>query len=447
MSKKIVYIVHAVDTEGPLYESLDAKFERLEELFGVKDVARTEENFCRLQNGKIDLGGREKDVMAVFSGHLMNYNDSWDKIDTMLAKLMSENFRRKMTDSFGGGWVFSWHCMDHVGFEENPRRRDLGYHKIFDHYRDVLKKHPDTGDDIQWHYHPVSLNRQAHRSATSYFQNTEFFHILCRKVIEREWFPSVFRAGFHVERPDSHFFLEQWIPFDLSNLSAGKDRAEGRTIDLKNGRGGDWRLAPNDWSVYHPSHDNYQLPGNCRRWIGRVQNVMARYASIDQAEMDKAFARADSGKPTLVGVTGHDFRDLAVEVDYVRDLIKKAAGRYPKVEFQFSTGLEAFRNVIWPGGMGAEALDLDVSFYPAVKGDAAFIDVKTKAGTVFGPQPFLAVKTRDGRFIHDNFDFSLEPDRWSYAFYENTLPVEDVEAVGVAANDQFGNVCIKRITF
>ena len=32
---KLVLIVHAIDTEGPLYESPAASFERLEELFGI----------------------------------------------------------------------------------------------------------------------------------------------------------------------------------------------------------------------------------------------------------------------------------------------------------------------------------------------------------------------------------------------------------------------------
>ena len=38
MSKKekIVYIVHAVDTEGPLKEDLKANFERLKEYFNIK---------------------------------------------------------------------------------------------------------------------------------------------------------------------------------------------------------------------------------------------------------------------------------------------------------------------------------------------------------------------------------------------------------------------------
>ena len=36
-------------------------------------------------------------------------------------------------DSFGNGWVFNWHCLDHVGYINNPRRRDMGYHNIFDY--------------------------------------------------------------------------------------------------------------------------------------------------------------------------------------------------------------------------------------------------------------------------------------------------------------------------
>ena len=36
MKKKIVHFVHCVDTEGPLYESLKAKFERIEDIFNVK---------------------------------------------------------------------------------------------------------------------------------------------------------------------------------------------------------------------------------------------------------------------------------------------------------------------------------------------------------------------------------------------------------------------------
>ena len=40
-----VLVVHAIDTEGPLYESLEAKFDRLNDLFNINNIDRTKENF------------------------------------------------------------------------------------------------------------------------------------------------------------------------------------------------------------------------------------------------------------------------------------------------------------------------------------------------------------------------------------------------------------------
>ena len=65
----------------------------------------------------------------------------------------------------------------------------------------------------------MSTYNEAHKCASSYVNSPELYQIITRRIIERNWFPVVNRAGFHCERPDSHLFLEQWIPFDLSNLS------------------------------------------------------------------------------------------------------------------------------------------------------------------------------------------------------------------------------------
>lgn len=56
-----VIVVHALDTEGPLHESLDNQFDRIEDLFGIKNLKRTKSNFQKLLNNKIKLGnGLEK---------------------------------------------------------------------------------------------------------------------------------------------------------------------------------------------------------------------------------------------------------------------------------------------------------------------------------------------------------------------------------------------------
>ena len=49
--------------------------------------------------------------------------------------------------------------------------------------------------------------------------------------------------------------------------------------------------------------------------------------------MDK-ISQADNGKSALVGVTGHDFRNLATEVEEVQNFIKNSSNKYPDVKFQ-----------------------------------------------------------------------------------------------------------------
>ena len=437
--KKSVFIVHCIDTEGPLYESASATFQRLEDLLGISIENKTRSCLDDLRRGKLEIAWRE-DIMAVLSGHLLNYNTTWDEIDRMHETLLGSQFRNKLLDSEGKGWVFNWYCLDHVGFEYNPRRRDLGYHNIYDHYKELLAAYDaEEIDDIQWHYHPMSTYREAHRCATSYATSTELYQILSRRIIERGWFPSVFRAGFQAERPDSNLFLEQWIPFDMTNMATEDPTALDGYIDFRNGRSGDWRRAPADWSVYSPHHDDYQVPGGCRRKIARSLNILNRIASIDQYEMDKAFKRANEGKPALVGLASHDFRDIGAEVDYVRSLIDKSKESFPEVRFRFMRATHAFRDYLEESGeyLDDEPLQLEARLVEKAD-DVPYLEVIQTKGECFGPQPYLAIKTKSRQFKHDNFDFDLRKGRWFYAFHTDTLPLSDVDSLGVASADRQG---------
>ena len=130
-SPSIIHVVHCIDTEGPLHESITATFDRLQALIGV-EVAPTSENLKRIQRQEMDLGGGEALAAKVFAPGLLSYHSTWDDIDGMLAEMMSLSFRNARPDSFGGGWVYNWHCLDHIGFVNNPRRRDIGFHNVFD---------------------------------------------------------------------------------------------------------------------------------------------------------------------------------------------------------------------------------------------------------------------------------------------------------------------------
>ncbi|MFH1593934.1 MAG: hypothetical protein ABID09_04490 [Candidatus Omnitrophota bacterium] len=439
--EKIVYIIHCVDAEGPLYESLEATFQRLHEMFGIT-LEPTRENLKRIQDKCIDFGKNTDVIASIFSSRNLCYNDTWGKIDSMLIKVMSPEFRNKALDSFGNGWVYNWYCVDHVNYAHNPRRRDMGFHKIFDHYKQMKERTGSSQDGIHWHFHPMSVYKEAHRCATSYVNSPYLYEILCRRIIERNWFPVAFRAGFQTERPDSHLFLEQWVPFDASNWAYREENdVHENQIDIAGGRSGDWRLAPDDWSIYQPNHDNYQIPGNCRRWICRCLDIKTRGRELTPDEVEKAFLRARDGKPTIMGIANHDFRNMAYEVDFARDIISHVSKRYPDVKFKFCEAVDAFRSAIYCDGNSFEPLELKVSFKDSA--ERAFLEVETVEGKVFGPQPFLSVKTKTGRFIHDNFDFDTSLDKWSYTFDYDSIHADDIDTIGVAANDRYGSLFVK----
>mgnify|MGYP001597029744 FL=1 len=442
-TNRLVLIVHAIDTEGPLREPLHATFERLEHLFGVTGLPKTLKTLQLLKGRKVPLGGKEEKVAELLSRHSLDYNKTWREVDAMLSRIMRRKFRMSFPDSYGGGWVYNWHCLDHVGFKTNERGRDLGVHRVFDHYRAILKKQKDSPDAIHYHFHYISTYREAHRCATSLLNSApEFLDVLCRRIIERQWFPKAARAGFQTERPDSHWFLEQWIPYDLTSMAQDDNRELELLTDFRKGRSGNWRKAPSDWSIYHPSHDDYQTPGNCRRFIGRALNPLNRVGSLTRREVEKAFRRADKGLPTLMGVAGHDFRDVGREVDYVRSLIREVSPKYPRVKFKYAEEVEAFRRATGAPERMQEPLKLEVKLNRAPKGDVPNLDIMARRGRVFGPQPFLAIETKSGRFIHDNLDFGEREGVWHYAFHSDTLPLSDVRRIGIAANDTYGNTSL-----
>ncbi len=243
---KIVYIAHCIDTEGPLKEDINATFERLDEIFGIK-LKPSYETLKQLKNKEINLDGIEEEVATVVSDKLLEYNDTWTPLDEMLEDLLSKKFRNRLLDSYGNSWIYNWHCMDHVGFSENPRHRDMGFHNIFDHYVDMLDRTNSKKDGLHFHHHPVPFTKEAHHPATHFFSHTPIiYEIISRKIIERQWFPSVNRPGFHSTRPDSHWFLEQFIPFDIANQKTEEDYSNFK--DLANGRFGDWRRSSGSFS-------------------------------------------------------------------------------------------------------------------------------------------------------------------------------------------------------
>ncbi len=436
--KKELYIVYCIDTEGPLYEPLHATFERLKEIFNIK-IQPTNENLTKLQKKEINLNGLEEDVARVIHPHLITYNETWDQVDEMLDELLSEGFRNRFKDSDGKGLIYNWHCLDHAGYLTNERRKDLGYGNIFIHYKTKISGNGNL-DKIHWHFHPLSFNREGHISTTS-FDNSiyEFHQIITRRLIDYGWFPIVNRAGFHVIRQDSNMVLEQWIPFDYSNQAQYFPDANNQ-LDVQGGRFGDWRRSPKEWKPYHPSHDDYQTPGNMNRWITKCLNIGTRLRLLTDYEIKKAFELAQQEGKAILSFTNHDFRDMRKDINDVFGRIFLVAEEYKDVKIFNCDAIEAMQKYL---GVNANTEGIKLKGYlKKVNKDTTVLIVEAIQGEFFGSQPYLAIKTKDGRYFHDNFDEIEFKKRMSYTFDRTTLKIGQLEKVKVASNDKYGNCSI-----
>lgn len=421
---KKLYIVHCVDTEGPLFESLEATFSRINSIFNL-NVFPSNENLVKLQNREIDLQGKENAVLDLIRPERINMNKNWAEIDSMLKKLNTDEFRTMLSEDVEQKWVFNWFCLDHVGFTgENPRNRDVGDHKIFDRYLEWVNE-TSNGDMIQWHYHPLPATGNVHNGGTAYLNSNNVWEILAKKIIERKWFPSVYRPGFHTIRPDSNWFIDQWFPFDFSNQAMKDSNCE--QPDLSNGRYGYWVEAPDDWSHYRPNYRNYQKAGDCFRHTFRCLNAEARLRVLSDFEIRKAFERANNLEDTVLSFTNHDFRDLYKETSSLIKRIKVIRQDYPEVQILPVDALTACR----------EVLDLKSSLPKLsclIKKFNNSRELLVRAdGLIHGNQPFLAFQLHDGRYFYDNFD-KVGHNSWKFVFDEFNLPWDSLHKIGVAVN-------------
>jgi hypothetical protein len=428
-----VYIVHAVDTEGPLYEGLDGLFSEIKEHFDIS-LESTQENVELLRNRQIDLGGKEA-LAAYFvrPDRVERYNETWVQIDKMHATFMSPDWRQKLADSHGNPYVVSWFCMDHVGFNYNPRRRAMGYHEIYQYYVAKISEYQANRDGIYWHYHPASFSGNAHRMGYNYSYSENLHNeIVTRRIIDHMWFPVANRPGGHIETYDINTWLEAWIPFDIANQSMDKnntleeEEASGRIP----GRHGDWRGATTDWEIYNPSLYDFRQKGNLKRWIARCLNMNSRHSNISKKEIQRAFKKARNGEDVLLSYTNHDFRDMIEETETLFRDIKEVAQEFPDVEFLWANAVEAFRKV----------LKLPKTTVPQFKIDIndKRLRLNLEQGSIWGVQPFLALKTHDNRYFHDNFILDGN-DQWTYPFDKNSMELLSLNKIGFACNDTVGN--------
>ena len=101
MSRKDLYIVYCIDAEGPLYEPLDATFERVRQIFGV-EMEVSHDKLIKLQQGNIQgVSGEKRDaIMKMIAPDRLAFNSDWSTLNKAIEKAMSSKVRNSLPDSY-----------------------------------------------------------------------------------------------------------------------------------------------------------------------------------------------------------------------------------------------------------------------------------------------------------------------------------------------------------
>ncbi len=346
-------------------------------------------------------------------------------------QVMSPQFRQRFVDSYGQPLKMTWWMMAGNIFRY-ARNTNVPLPNIMTMY--LMKTYHGqnvavNGDELSLHYHSFLWSdydgdgRWWWNQAHTFLECRDDFDVtLAQLLLEEQVFPVSFRSGWHYMDNDWQRYLNQLLPFSMHNdyPARGVDTTEPLDNVI------DWSQAPSEWVPYHPSEDNYQIPGNGAGW-----NVRSAHFSTTLARgyLEQIFAEANRGVDQVACIWGHlpesDFLSNIAKID---SAAHAAAARYPEVTFRYCTAVEAMQRWLrtsdrTPPSLVVEGLG---------GGEESHLRIHTDE-PIFQPQPVVAVKD-----IYEDYGLvpcqPVGPNTW-----EVSLRGRRLAKVGVAVCDTVGN--------
>lgn len=355
--------------------------------------------------------------------------------------VMDPAFRAPMVDSYGTPMKLTWWMMAGQIFRY-ATNNNFPINNIMTLY--LMKKYHgehviENGDELTLHYHTFAWTDYDGdgiyywNQAMSFEESRDDWEFtLAQFLLEEDVFPVSFRSGWHYMDNIWQAELNRLLPYSMHN--AWPSHSENYEEPIANAI--DWSQSPSEWVPYHPSADNYQLPGDTPGW-----NLRSAHLSTARARnyMDSVFAHAANGEDQVACFWGHlpetDFADNLIALN---DQAQAAAEKYPDVTFKYCTAVEAMQ--LWRQVSDTTRPVVTLSQYGTVS------DLRFTVSTdepLFQPHPFVAVKYKDESYVVLDLIETAE-NTWE----TESIPfVNELAKLGVAATDTAGNLTTRIIRF
>ena len=147
-------------------------------------------------------------------------------------------------------------------------------------------------------------------------------------------------------------------------------------------------------------------------------NIGTRHRILEKKHINEAFYEADKYGSAILAFTNHDFRDIERDINNVRKNIYKIKNNYPNVKLIYSGANNAAKKHL-------KLKHNKIKFKLNIHSNKLIVEVLD--GVIYGPQPFLAIKSKDGVYYHDNFDIVDHRKKWSYTLDNQTIELKYIE--------------------
>ncbi|RKY55451.1 MAG: hypothetical protein DRP89_03290, partial [Candidatus Neomarinimicrobiota bacterium] len=316
------------------------------------------------------------DGMNVGKYHCYYNIDLYTNPNQNAYKVMDPTFRSQFVDSYGQPLKMTWWMMAGNIFRY-ANNKNVPIPNIMTLY--LMKKyHGDSvqqnGDEISLHYHTFfwsDYNADGiwwwNQSLTFLECFDDFNYTLCQFLIEENVFPVSFRSGWHYMDNNWQHYLDEILPYSMHNDWPNVRVDETEPLDNTY----DWSQAPEEFVPYHPSPENYQIPGDGLGWNVRSTHFWRlRYSDL----MQYIFEQANQGINQVACIWGHlPETDFLENIEIIDSLAHKMANQYPDVKFCYCTAIEAMQ--CWQNSADTTAPELTIEEIQS--GDEILINIKT----------------------------------------------------------------------
>ena len=357
-------------------------------------------------------------------------------------RIMDPAFRARLVDSDGNPLKMTWWMMAGNIFRYAvntnvpiPNIMTMYLMKTY-HGRNIEL----NGDELSLHYHTFIWSdfngdgryywNQAKKFMDCY---DDFNYTLAQYLLEEKVFPVSFRSGWHYMDNDWQRYLDDYIlPYSMHNDYPSKHIDTDEPIDNNY----DWSLAPSAFVPFHPSEENYQLPGNGKGWNVRSAHF---YRVLHDDLIDTVFAAAQNGKDQVACFWGHlPERDFVTNIEKIDSLAHERIKKYPNVRFHYCTAVEAMQR--WRKSNDSQAPQIE--FSEKSSGDDVYFQIQSDEA-IFQKVPFVAVKD-----VYEDYRV-LPCEAVGDKTWQTTIPVKRqfLAKAAVAVCDTFGNQTLKYIQY